>query len=164
MKKLLLGFIAIGLLTFVGCDKDDNKEKEAAKSDLNVDRYCFDRSVAEDIIKQDSVVLLTKNGKSNPTNFPATLSFQSSLNGSILNLLCDTLIVGEDFEQIKISLEAGYNINFTNSLNLSYANGDYKREENQISFSGVSNYFDEDIVFDRLFIKENNQYLSLIHI
>jgi len=161
MKKILLGFIAIGLLTFVGCKKDD--DIEATKSELNFDRYYFDRSIAEDIIKLDSVVLLTKNGKSNPTNFRVNLSFQNSLNAAIFGIGCDTLIVGEEFQQIKFSLEGGYNINFTNSLNLCYANGEYKMEENQISFSGVFNYSgesDEDVLLERLFIKENNQYVA----
>ena len=167
MNKTLLVFIAIGLITFVGCKKGDITEKESTKSDFNVDRYYFDRSIAEDIIKLNSVVLLTKNGKSSPTNFRVNLSFQNSLNSAFYGIQCDTLIVGEDFQQIKFSLEGGYNINFTNSLNLCYANGDYKMEENQISFSGIFNYSgesDEDVLLEQLFIKENNQYVAQLFI
>ena len=32
MKKILLGFIAIGLLTFVGCKKDDDTDIETTDS------------------------------------------------------------------------------------------------------------------------------------
>ena len=30
MKKILIGFIAIGLITFVGCDKDDDADTETS--------------------------------------------------------------------------------------------------------------------------------------
>ena len=32
MKKILLGFIALGLLTFVGCEKDDDTDTETTDS------------------------------------------------------------------------------------------------------------------------------------
>ena len=32
MKKILHGFIAIGLLTFVGCDKDDDTDAETTST------------------------------------------------------------------------------------------------------------------------------------
>ena len=39
MKKILLGFIAIGLLTFFGCEKDDDKDTETTDSTETTSDY-----------------------------------------------------------------------------------------------------------------------------
>ena len=161
MKKILLGFTVIVLFTFLGCEKDDGNDTEKTQSNANVKRYFFDRSIAEDIIVIDSVVLLTQNGESSPTKFRSSLSYKNSLNSVTLGMLCDTLIVGEYFEQIKTSLETVNNNSYLkDSLNLCYLNGDYKREDNQISFSGVLKYSGEEVIIEHLFIKENNHYVA----
>ena len=48
MKKILLGFIAIGLLTFVGCKKDDDTDKETDSTETSSDDGSTDTETTSD--------------------------------------------------------------------------------------------------------------------
>ena len=63
MKNILLGFIAIGLLTFVGCDKDEDTDTSNDTTDTSSDDGSTDSDTGDDGTTDDSSIKYGEGAK-----------------------------------------------------------------------------------------------------
>ena len=120
MKKVLLGFIAIGLLTFVGCEKDDENVELETNSDSNTNSD-------EEIIEEDPMNRVCINGELD------TLC----LNGTLWNYSQEQLDLDCNFElQENLTvLDSGWTVLDSGLVMLNedssiFYNGDFRLEGN----------------------------------